>query len=296
MRKGTAFAVLIGGIIVALLAGAITFRWLQKRTIAQTGAVATQPVVVAAVNLTWGKVLDAMQVKTVPFLKGSLPQECFSRPSEVAGRTLLYPVREGEPLFESQLAPASVKGGGVSALISKNKRAMAVKVDKVVGVSGYINPGNRVDVLVTVNRQAGDKQSPVTKAVLGNVLVLTVGSEMEKTEKQEKPAIVDVITLEVTPEEGEKLALAAAEGKVVLALRNPTDSGEVATTGATIPELLASSVAPAPAHRSAPVHGRTVARPATTGAAAVAGLPKPMFLVQGIRGTTVSEYKFEKEE
>jgi pilus assembly protein CpaB len=286
MKKGTSFAALIAGIIVALLTGVITFGWLQKRTTTLTQAAATQPAVVAAVSLTWGKVLDTMQVKTVPFLKGSLPQGHFSQVSEVAGRTLLYPVKEGEPLFESQLAPTSVKGGGVSALISPNKRAMAVKVDKVIGVSGYINPGNRVDVLVTVNQQTGDKQSPVTKTVLDNVLVLAVGSEMEKTGKQEKPTTVDVITLEVTSEQGEKLALAVTEGKVVLALRNPTDTGEVVTKGATIPVLLASLGVPAPVRGSAPVHARTAARPVDA--------PKPMFVVQGIRGTTVSEYKLEK--
>jgi pilus assembly protein CpaB len=288
MKKGTSFAVLIAGIIVALLAGVITFGRLQKGTTTRTQAVATQPAVVAAINLTWGKVLDTMQVKTVPFLKGSLPQGYFSQVSEVAGRTLLYPVKEGEPLFESQLAPISVNGGGVSALISPNKRAMAVKVDKVIGVSGYINAGNRVDVLVTINQQTGEKQSPVTKTVLENVLVLTVGSEVEKTGKQEKPTTVDVITLEVKSEEGEKLALAVIEGKVVLALRNPADTGEVATKGATIPTLLASLGASVPVRRSAPVHARTAAMPVDA--------PKPTFVVQGIRGTTVSEYKLKKGE
>jgi pilus assembly protein CpaB len=286
MKRGASLAVLIAGIIVALLAGVIAFGWLQKRTTAQSQAAATQPVVVAAINLTWGKVLDAMQVKTVPFRKGSLSQGYFSQVSEVVGRTLLYPVKEGEPLFESQLAPTSVKAGGVSALISPNKRAMAVKVDKVIGVSGYINPGNRVDVLVTINQQDGEKQSPVTKTILENVLVLTVGSEVEKTGKQEKPTAVDVITVEVTPEQGEKLALAATEGKVALALRNPTDMGEVVTKGATVPALLTSLGAPA--RRSASVYARRAARPLAA--------PKPMFVVQGIRGTTVTEYTFEGVE
>ena len=159
------------------------------------------------------------------------------KPSEVEGRTLLYPVKTGEPLFETQLAPTSVKVGGVSAIISKNKRAMAVKVDKVIGVSGFINPGNHVDVLVTVEG--------ITKTVLENVLVLTVGQQMEMTGKQEKPVPVDVITMEVTSVEAEKLALAASAGKVMLALRNPTDTDSVVTRGVTVPVLLASLGAPA---------------------------------------------------
>ena len=237
MKKSISLVILIAGIIVALLAGAGTYAWLQKRTSAQSQMLATQPVVIAATDLSWGKVLDAKQVKTVNFLKTSLPQGSFMKPSEVEGRTLLYPVKAGEPLFETQLAPTSVKVGGVSAIISKNKRAMAVKVDKVIGVSGFINPGNHVDVLVTVEG--------ITKTVLENVLVLTVGQQMEMTGKQEKPVPVDVITMEVTSVEAEKLALAATAGKVMLALRNPTDTDSVVTRGVTVPVLLASLGAPA---------------------------------------------------
>ncbi len=108
---------------------------------------------------------------------------------------------------------------------------MGVKVDKVVGVSGFIHPGNRVDVLVTLSRS--DRQNePTTKIVLENILVLATGTELEKSGKQEKPAQVDVITLEVTPEEGEKLALAATEGKLQLALRNYSDTGQQRDDGA----------------------------------------------------------------
>jgi len=237
MKKSISLVILIAGIIVALLAGAGTYAWLQKRATVQSQTLATQPVVVAATDISWGKVLDATQVKTVNFLKASLPQGSFMKPSEVEGRTLLYPVKAGEPLFETQLAPTSVKVGGVSAIISKNKRAMAVKVDKVIGVSGFINPGNHVDVLVTVEG--------ITKTVLENVLVLTVGQQMEMTGNQEKPVPVDVITMEVTSVEAEKLALAASAGKVMLALRNPTDTDSVVTRGVTVPVLLASLGAPA---------------------------------------------------
>jgi len=288
MKKGISLVMLIAGIIVALLAGLGTFTWLQKRTAAQSPAVVTQPVVVAAADLSWGKILDKGQVKTVDFLKSSLPPGSFSQPSAVDGRTLLYPVKAGEPLFESQLAPASVKAGGMGALISPNKRAMAFRVDKIIGVSGFINPGNHVDVLVTINNQAGgDRQSIITKTVLENVLVLTVGQEMERTGKQEKTAPVDEITMEVTPEEAEKMALAASEGKVMLALRNPTDTSGVTTRGATVPVLLSSLGAPA-----------IKSTEKSTGikkSVNVINTTKPVFVVQGIRGGDVSEYKFNKE-
>ena len=156
-------------------------------------------------------------IKVVPYLKESLPPGYFSDAASVTGRTIIYPAKANEPIFESKLAPSTLAGGGVAALVTPKKRAMAVKVDKFVGVSGFVHPGNRVDVLVTISK--GERaQSPTTKIVLENILVLATGTDLENTGKQEKPSQVDVITLEVTPEEGERLALAATEGKLQLAL------------------------------------------------------------------------------
>ena len=111
------------------------------------------------------------------------------------GRTVIYPVKASEPIFDSKLAPTSVSMGGVAALITPKKRAMAVKVDKIVGVSGFIHPGNRVDVLVTLSLEAPGRRTDQPEIVLENILVLATGTELEKTGKQEKPAQVDVITL-----------------------------------------------------------------------------------------------------
>ncbi len=294
MKKGTSLAILIAGIVVALLAGSITFGWLQKRTTVQNRAAATQQVVVAAVDLAWGRVLDAAQVKTVPFLQSSLPRGCFSQPSEVAGRTLLYPVRAGEPIFESQLAPRTAEAGGIAAVIRPRERAMAVKVDKVIGVSGFIHPGNRVDVVATFDR-LGNDPTPTTKTVLENVLVLAAGVELEKTGKGEKPAPVDVITLEVSAAEGEKLALAATEGKLQLALRNQADAAEVPTTGITVTRLMSSVSPKEPAPvRQVAAGAKKVVKPAVKVAAV--DPVKPIFVVEVIRGTAMSTLKYEKGE
>jgi pilus assembly protein CpaB len=153
-------------------------------------------------------------------------------------------------------------------------------VDKIVGVSGFIHPGNRVDVLVTLSRNIR-AQEPMTKIVLENILVLATGTELEKTGRQEKPAQVDVITLEVTPEEGEKLALAASEGKLQLALRNYTDTSSIGTQGTTIPALLSQPAAPAPK----PVAKKTAAPRPSTGAS-----------VEMIRGSKVTETNFKRGE
>jgi pilus assembly protein CpaB len=268
-------------VVVALVATFLIHGWLKQMTNTQVQARETQAVVVAAVDLPWGTSITSSMIKTMPYLKESLPAGHFTDLAAPVGRTIIYPMKANEPLFESQLAPTSVSMGGVAALVTPKKRAMAVKVDKIVGVSGFIHPGNRVDVLVTLSRNTRS-QDPMTKIVLENILVLATGTELEKTGKQEKPAQVDVITLEVTPEEGEKLALAASEGKLQLALRNYTDTTTTETQGTTIPGLLAQPAAPKAVVKKAPAAPKPAASPSVK--------------VEVIRGSKVTETNFKKGE
>ena len=228
-------------VLIALFVATLSYSYLQKSYAAKNKTMETQQVVVAAADLAWGTSLGREYMKHSNFLKESLPPGYYTDPAALDGRVILYPLKAGEPILESRLAPATMKGGGVAAVISPGKRAMAVKVDKVVGVAGFIHPGHRVDILVTL-AQTAKQSTPITKIVLENILVLATGTEIEKTGRQEKPAQVDVITLEVTPGEGEKLALAATEGKLQLALRNAGDRENVVTRGTTIPALLSSHV------------------------------------------------------
>jgi pilus assembly protein CpaB len=273
-------------LVVALLIAGVVSYWsyglLQKKTVEQAAPTDTQQVAVAAYDLKWGTVITNEVVKTQPYLKGSLPTGYIADPSMAVGRVVMYPMQANEPLTESRLAPVSVKAGGVAAIVSPKKRAMAVKVDKVVGVSGFIHPGHKVDVLVSLAKS--DKvQQPITKIVLENIPVLAVGTEMEQAAGQkEKPAPVDVITLEVSPEEGEKLALAATEGKLQLALRNYTDTEDVQTRGTTIPNLLASYAGASPEKKGTNV--RRAAPAAPTGG----------FTVELIKGSKVSQVKFNR--
>ncbi len=238
-EKSKTMILFSAAVLIALFVAVLSYNWLQKKSTVTVQATETQPVVVAVADLSWGMSLNNEYMKVVPFLKTSLPPGYYADPSALAGRVVIYPVKANEPILESRLAPQSVKGGGVAAVITPGKRAMAVKVDKVVGVAGFINPGHRVDVLVTLSKSARSTD-PITKTVLENILVLATGTEVEKTGKQEKAAQVDVITLEVSPEEGEKLALAATEGKLQLALRNIGDKEDVVTKGTTIPVLITS--------------------------------------------------------
>lgn len=246
-------------IVVALSAALVTYNHLQKKNKLRAKSATTQLVAVAAFDLPWGTLVSKSMIKMVPYLRETIPPGSFSAVSALEGRTLIYPVKAHEPIFESKLAPNTIKTGGVAAIITPQKRAMSVKVDKVIGISGFIHPGNRVDVLATMGK-TGDDSPTITRTVLENILVLAAGPEMESDGKKQKATGVDVVTLEVTPEEGEKLALVTAEGRIQLALRNFVDNDDVHTKGATLSTLFS---APASAARGSLVsvtliHGNTV--------------------------------------
>jgi pilus assembly protein CpaB len=238
MQKHRPLFLLTGAIIVALITSVMAYSWLKKEANVKDANLQTRAVAVAATDLPWGTALSKEMVKTTPFLKGSLPEgECFADAASLEGKVLIMPVKANEPILRSRLAPDGIKTGGVAAVVDPNKRAMAVKVDKVIGVSGFVHPGNRVDVLVSLQK-VEKNSTPITKIVLQNIAVLATGTEIEQKGRNEKPVQVDVITLELTPEEAEKLALATSEGKIQLALRNFNSSEEVTTRGETISSLL----------------------------------------------------------
>jgi len=288
-------------IIALLIAGIISF-WVygfltEKSKIKAVAAKDTQLITIAAFDMSWGTVITPEQVKTAPYFKGSLPTGYIPAPASAVGRVVLYPVKVNEPITESKLAPVNVTSGGLAAVVQPKKRAMAVRVDKVVGVSGFIHPGHRVDVLVSVSASE-DIPRTITKIVLENILVLAAGTQVDQSDKKKgEAAAVDVITLEVTPEEGEKLAMAASEGKLQLALRGYTDTEDVLTRGATRKSLLSSYVGGAggqiesgaerTAVKRAPARSsvRSYSRPAYS---------KP-FTVELIMGTKSSEEKFVRE-
>jgi pilus assembly protein CpaB len=237
MEKYKPMLLIIAGIVVALITSYITYDWLQKKAVAGNEKLTkTEKVAIAALDIPVGTVLKKDMVKFAPYLSDTLPDGFFADMSKLEGRVVISSLKEKEPIFETSLAPVGIEGGGVAAIINPNKRAMAVKVDKVIGISGFIAPGHKVDVLVTLDDK---KSNPITKTVLQNVLVLATGSKIEKDSKN-KPVEVDVITLEVTPTEAEKLALASTEGKIQFALRNFRDTEDVYTRGTTKNTLLSS--------------------------------------------------------
>ena len=201
-------------LVIAIGGSYFLYQWIERqrapKEVIQVQAEAT-PVAVSVGNLPWGTKLKAEMLKTAPYLKESLPAGYFASMNDIKGRVLIAPLKANEPITEHKLAPISMETGGVSAVLAPGKRAIGVKGDKVIGLAGFVNPGNRVDVLVTVKDP--DTKKEKTKTILENIPVLATGTQIEKNEKGE-PAPVDVYTLEVTPEDGEKLALVAAKGKL----------------------------------------------------------------------------------
>jgi pilus assembly protein CpaB len=273
MEKYKSLILFVAAVLVASFTALLAYNWMKSKSFTEEGSIKTQEVAVSTTYLPMGTVLKKPMVKTIPFLKGSLPEtEVFTDASLLNGRVLISPVNANEPILKSRLAPDSVSGGGVAAIVDPNKRAMAVKIDKVSGVSGFIHPGNRVDVLVSLNK-LDKKRTPVTKIVLQNILVIATGTEIQQKDK-EKATSVEVITLELTPDESERLALATSQGKIQLALRNYANAEEVASKGVTIDRLLYGM--PVEKNKKIKYVRRT---------------PKAT-IVQLIKGSTVSEIKF----
>lgn len=240
MQKYRHLIFLGAAVVMALVTSLLIYIWLQKQTrVEKITAMQSEGVVVAVNDLSWGTTLKKEMMKVVALPKASLSQGYFTTDKPVIGRVLVSDLKANEPILESKLAPTKDTAGPMAVMVSPDKRAMAVKVDEVSGIAGFIHPRDRVDILVTLSGE-GKITSPVTKTVLQDIPVLATVTEWERKEKEEKPVPIRVITLELSPEEGEKLALAATQGRLQMALRNPTNREPAVTRGATIGKLLGS--------------------------------------------------------
>jgi pilus assembly protein CpaB len=276
-------------LVIAFVGSYFIYMWIQKQQapqqVVQVQADAV-PVVVAVSDLPWGTQLKPEMLKTTPFLKQSLPAGYFSGPNDIKDRIVVAPLKANDPVTEHKLAPTDIKTGGVSAVLEQGKRAIAVKGDKVIGIAGFINPGNKVDVLVTIEDPQKKEEKEKTKTILENIMVLATGTQMQKNEKGE-PSPVDVYTLAVTPEEAEILSLGANQGKLQLALRSVTDTEVVLTKGVNISKMLASY---SPSNPPPPPPKQNEAKEAPKVVQKWA--PRPAVSVEIIKGNEISQKKF----
>ncbi len=220
----------------------------EQRERADALKMATQNVVVAAKDVPAGttiteKAIKDGLVKTTEWPKASVPAGSFVSTQQVIGKVVQVKVVAGEPLLKSKMV--GKKKGGLTVRLAPGHRAVAVRVDEIIGVSGFIVPGDRVDVITTLVPPGSSSQGEkLSKIVLQNKRVLSVAQSVEQ--KEGKPKIVRSITLEVTPVEAEKLSLASQEGQIILALRAEGDQKLVKTRGSNKRDLLGR---PAPRRR-----------------------------------------------
>jgi pilus assembly protein CpaB len=244
MRNKRFLFVLAGALIFGLLAAVSVSRYLSS---AQAYTKNLNRIAVAKVEIPVGTKIIPEHLMMVQFPKESTPDGTFEAPEKLTDRVAVVNIAAREPITESRLAPEGT-AGGLSAVIPEGYRAMTVKVDDVVGISGFIMPGTLVDVVVVIRPDdSSAAQGPISKIVLQNIKVLANGQNIDKPENQRDANSVKVVTLLVTPEQAEKLALASSEGKLQLVMRNSIDQGDEQTTGVNKRGLLTGDRAtPAP--------------------------------------------------
>ena len=198
-------------------------------------------VVVAAVEIPFGQMVEPQHVKLVSMPRGTAPSDAFDAVEKASGRIATFTILEGDILRSARLAE-HLGGSTLASLIEPNKRAISVRVDDVVGVGGFLLPGNRVDVLAT-KQEGGSGSEAKAETILYDLRVLAV-DQTASTDKTQ-PVVVRAVTLEMTPEETEKLVKAQTEGKLQLALRNPLEEKKPVETK--LDPVPAVAVAPKPA-------------------------------------------------
>ena len=241
MRNKRFFVVLAGALLFGLLAAVSVSRYLSS---AQAYTKSLRGVAVAKVAIPIGTKIIAEQITLVQFPQESTPDGAFDSVEKLAGRVAVVNIAPKEPITEARLAPEGT-AGGLSAIIPEGYRAMTVKVDDVVGISGFIMPGTLVDVVVVIvpTGNGAVAQDPISKIVLQNIKVLANGQNIDKPESEREANSVKAVTLLVTPEQAEKLALASSEGKLQLVMRNSIDQGDEQTIGINKRTLLGGDVA-----------------------------------------------------
>jgi pilus assembly protein CpaB len=243
MTNLRAFIPILLSVLIAIGGSYFLYKWVKGKATPKGEVVVKESkaiqVVVAKVPVKWGVRINAEMVEIKPYFVNSLPQGYFSKISDITNRVVTTPLLKGDPVLEHRLAPTTMKTGGMSAILKSGKRAISVKGNNVMGIAGFINPGNRIDVLLTIKDPKREEE--VTKIVLENLYVLAAGHQIQEN-SQGEAAPVNVYTLEVTPEQGERLTLAANKGRLQFALRGAMDSDVVLTKGITVPELLEAYV------------------------------------------------------
>jgi pilus assembly protein CpaB len=272
--------ILLAAFVVAALCSVLVYRLVGMRIAAAKPQPSTR-VVAAAADIKIGTVLSAPDLTTVQIM-GTPPKNAILDAKNAIGRGVTSSLYAGEPILESRLAPVG-SGGGMAATIKDGMRAIAIRVDQVVGVAGFVLPGMRVDILIsgvppTTAGGGGGGNNTQVRTVLQNIEVLSAGTDIQK-DAEGKPQQVNVVNLLVTPEQAQVLALASNETRIQLVLRNPLDTKVASVQGTAMTNLFLDQNAPA-------------TKPKLTGRVAAPKKPVETFTVTVINGNTKTEDKF----
>ena len=260
MRSRRLIIVLLLALASGLAAGWLALNYLrQPNSPISTSAPDAVEVVVASRDLPVGHVLDVADIKVAQWPGDAVPEGYSSSVDEVLGRGLIQRVAMNEPLMPAKIALKEA-GGGLPIVIPAGMRAVSIRVDEVIQVAGFVGPGTRVDVLVTLEGE--NQPDPITKIVLQNMLILTSGQIVERSPDGE-PVLATVVTFLSSPEDAEKLVMSATKGRIQLALRNTLDLDSLSTEGVRLGSLIPSqrrASAPRPVARTQPQPAASRAR------------------------------------
>jgi pilus assembly protein CpaB len=246
-RQTRTLVVVLVAVATASIASFAVYKAITKIPVRRV-EIATRHAVVASAAMPMGTRLTNDSVKVVDWPERTPLSDGFETIDAVVDRGLIAAVGENEPITESKLAPKEA-GAGLPPAIAPGMRAMSIKVNEVIGVAGFVVPGTRVDVLVTLTHR--EKDDSMARVVVENVQVLTAGTryDQDNAKKEGKPIPSTVVTLMVMPEDSERIALAQTEGQLMLSLRNPLDTKTADTHGVRTSSLFGAPPPPAPAVR-----------------------------------------------
>ena len=241
---------MVFALVVASITSYLVYRLILVRVQSQGHQVATNMLVVASHDLQVGVLIHDSDLEETPW-SGPIPEQAVKTLPEAAGRGVIANIYRGEPILSGRLASRGA-GAGLASTIPMGMRAVAIRVNEVVGLAGFVLPGMRVDILMAGNVPVAEARTgTLCRTILQNIEVLSAGQKMEKT-ADSKPESAQVVNLLVTPDQAEILNLASSEAKVQLVLRNPLDTKTENTPGTSIARLFGVSET-APVERPAPL-------------------------------------------
>ncbi len=289
MNRGVRTIVVLMVALFAAAAASYGAFQVMQRVSAEQQVPQTAPVVVAARPVAMGTLITRDHVKVVQWPTTASIEGSYSNPEDVVDRGTVTSFAENEPFVEAKLAAKGL-GAGLPPTIPAGMRAISIRVNEVIGVAGFVVPGSRVDVLVTIQPPAPSDPSKMTRMVAGNVQVLTAGTRIDQDQARAdgKPIPTSVVTLMVSPEDAERLALAQNEGQITLTLRNPLDQEPTATPGVRLASLLGTQTAMTPEQPMGRVAVRRP-RPAPMVVTTTPVQAPKAYTVETIRGSKRSE-------